>query len=143
LFAAPPVAQEPVELFQRGLVVASVALVGDGDVFVGMDVMHRDCSRVALGDRVLQSSRAKEQKKNSKTAQIAGARRNESTNSQARLTNGHWRSRDDALSNHPLRPVAAASNANTVLIWEGLTRPTATPPPTGIGLTSQCGEKWP
>ena len=40
LFLAP-VAHEPVELLQRGLVVAAIALEGDGDVFAGMDVMER------------------------------------------------------------------------------------------------------
>ena len=39
-FAAPPVAQEPVELLDRGVVVAAVALVGDGDVFAGMDMVQ-------------------------------------------------------------------------------------------------------
>src|SRR6202158_2082812 len=86
----PTVAQEPVDPAQRRRVVAAVALEGDGDVFVGMDVMHRDGSRVALGDRVLQSSRAKQENKNGQTARIAGARRNESNRFQARLRNRHW-----------------------------------------------------
>jgi hypothetical protein len=54
LFGAAPVAQEPVKLLQRGIVVTSVALVGDRDVFTGMQVMHRDGARVAFRDRVLQ-----------------------------------------------------------------------------------------
>ncbi len=54
LFALAPVAQEPIELLQRRLVVPAVALVGDGDVFVGMHVVQRDRARVAFGDRVLQ-----------------------------------------------------------------------------------------
>ena len=61
LLGLAPVAQEPVELFQRGLVVAAVALEGDGDVFVGMDVMQRDGAGVAFGDGVLQGSRAEQE----------------------------------------------------------------------------------
>jgi hypothetical protein len=60
-FAAPPVAQKPVELLQRGLVVAAVALVSDADVLAGVDVVHRDGARVALGDGVLQRLRAEQQ----------------------------------------------------------------------------------
>ena len=60
LFCAAPVAQEPVELLQRRLVVTAVALEGDGDVFVGVDVMQRDGAGVALGDGVLQPARAEE-----------------------------------------------------------------------------------
>ena len=49
-----PVAHEPVELLQRGFVIAAVALEGDGDVFVGMDVMEGKRAGVAFGDGVLQ-----------------------------------------------------------------------------------------
>ncbi len=67
-FAAPPVAQEPVEFFQRGLVVAPVALIGDGDVFAGMDVVQGDGARLALGDGVLQPARTEQKKHERKTA---------------------------------------------------------------------------
>jgi hypothetical protein len=53
LFLAP-VAHEPVELLQRGLVVTAVALVGDGDVFAGVNVMKGNGAGVAFGDGVLQ-----------------------------------------------------------------------------------------
>ena len=53
-FVAPPVAHEPVELLQRGVVVAAVALVGDGDGLAGMKVMKRQGAGVALGRRGLQ-----------------------------------------------------------------------------------------
>jgi hypothetical protein len=49
-----PVAHEPVELLQRGFVVATVALEGDGDVFAGMDVMEGEGAGVAFRDGVLQ-----------------------------------------------------------------------------------------
>jgi hypothetical protein len=39
LLLAAPVAQEPVELVERRLVVTALALEGDGDVFVGMGVV--------------------------------------------------------------------------------------------------------
>ena len=54
LFAASPIAQEPVQLLQRGLVVLAVALIGDGDVFAGVQMMQRNRPRVAFGGDVLQ-----------------------------------------------------------------------------------------
>jgi len=74
--AAAPVAQEPVELLERGLVVLAVALEGDGDVFVGVDVVHRDGAGVALGDGVLQRPRTTNDQKRGKAARITGARCN-------------------------------------------------------------------
>ena len=63
-------------MLQRGLVVFAVALEGDGDVFVGVDMVERNGAGIALGDRVLQNPRAKEKHKRGKAARIAGARRN-------------------------------------------------------------------
>jgi hypothetical protein len=134
LLALAPVAQEPVQLRQRGLVVLAVALERDGDVFVGVDVMHRDGARVALGDRVLQSSRCKQENEKGETARIAGARRDEYQSFQARLPNRHWPSHVDALGEPPTAAPAAASNANAMLTWEGLTGTYATPPPTSLEL---------
>src|SRR5262249_729322 len=45
-----PVAQDPVDLLQRGVVVLAVALVGDGEVFAGVDVMQRNGAGVAQAD---------------------------------------------------------------------------------------------
>ena len=53
LFLAP-VAHEPVEFLQRGVVVAAVALEGDGDVFAGVDVVEGKGTRVAFGAGGLQ-----------------------------------------------------------------------------------------
>ncbi len=55
LFIAAPVAQDVVDLLQRLVVVTAVALVGDGEVFVGVDVVQGDRAGIAFGDRVLQS----------------------------------------------------------------------------------------
>jgi len=66
-----------------------------------MHVMHRDRARVALGDRVLQRLRSDEESQKRKTARIAGARREQSTSFQARVTNVHWQSRIDALNARP------------------------------------------
>ena len=93
-FFAPPIAQEPVELLQRRLVVTAVALERDGDVFVGVDVMQRDGAGVALGDGVLQHARAEEQDQSGEGARIEGACRKPTT-FQPRVNNGHWRSRVD------------------------------------------------
>ena len=85
----PPIAQEPVELLQRGLVVTAVALEGDGDVFVGVDVMQRDRAGVAFGDRVLQRARRRRADQHSgKTARIGGALDDNRTAFQPRLTKG-------------------------------------------------------
>src|SRR5215831_6942932 len=61
LLVAPPVAQQMVDLLERLFVVAPVALVGDGEVFAGMDVVQRYGPRVALGDGVLQTLAAQQQ----------------------------------------------------------------------------------
>ena len=53
LFLAP-VAHEPVELLQRGVVVTAIALEGDGDVFAGVDVVEGKSSGIAFGTRILQ-----------------------------------------------------------------------------------------
>ena len=91
--AFAPVAQEPVELGQRGLVVAPVALVGDDDVLAGMKVVHGNGARFAFGDRVLQGFRTEQEKKKRE----GSARRERSTRFQLRATNVHWQSRGDAF----------------------------------------------
>jgi hypothetical protein len=53
LFLAP-VAHEPVELLERGVVVTAIALEGDGDVFAGVEVVEGKRSGIAFGTRVLQ-----------------------------------------------------------------------------------------
>jgi hypothetical protein len=50
---AAPVAQDVVDFLQRFFVIAAVALVSDGEVFVGVNVMQRDCTGIAVRDRVL------------------------------------------------------------------------------------------
>ena len=54
LVVVAPVAQEVVELLQPVLVVAAVALEGDGDGVVAVGVLQRDAARVAVGDHGLQ-----------------------------------------------------------------------------------------
>ncbi len=89
-FFAPPIAQQPVELLQRRLVVTAVALERDGDVFVGMDVVQRDGAGVALGDGVLQDARAEQEHQSGEAARIDGASRKPTTTFQPRVTNEHW-----------------------------------------------------
>src|SRR3974390_2279492 len=59
--ALAPVAHEPVELLQRGLVITAVALEGDGDVLTGVHVRERQAARVAFRGRVLQRNVRREQ----------------------------------------------------------------------------------
>ena len=85
-----PVAHEPVELLQRGLVVAAVALEGDGDVFAGMDVMEGEGAGVAFGDRVLQRVVGGEQEQAGHAQPGAGARQGHVTRKCSRAaTNRH------------------------------------------------------
>ncbi len=53
-FVAPPVAQQPVDLFECLRVVAAFALEGDGEHLAGMHMVERELARVAVGDRVLE-----------------------------------------------------------------------------------------
>ena len=76
LFLAP-VAHEPVELLQRGLVIAAVALEGDGDVFAGMDVVEGEGAGVAFGDGALQG--------------VAGAQQQQSGDAELRTGAGQRR----------------------------------------------------
>ena len=53
-----PVAHEPVDLLERVGIVLPVALVGDGEVFAGVNAMQRDGAGVAVGNgslRILES----------------------------------------------------------------------------------------
>jgi hypothetical protein len=61
-------------------------------------VMHRNGARVALGDRVLQSSRTEEENEQRQAERIAGAGNCQSTSLQARVPNVHWQSRIDAFN---------------------------------------------
>jgi hypothetical protein len=66
-----PVAQQRIDLGQRRLVVAAVHLVGDGQIFVGVDVVERDRPRLALGARGLQAIAAEEDQERSDAAAVA------------------------------------------------------------------------
>ncbi len=50
-----PVAQEVVELLEAVVVVAAIALEGDGDVVAAMGVVQRDGAGVAIGDGGVQA----------------------------------------------------------------------------------------
>ena len=73
LLLLPPVAQEPIDFFESGFVVAAITLEGDRDVFAGVHVVHGDRAGIALGDRVLQRTPAAKDDKSRKTARIGGA----------------------------------------------------------------------
>ena len=62
-FFFTPIAHEPVELLQRGLIVDAVALEGDGDVFFGVEMMEGERLGVAVGGRALQGVVGGEQEK--------------------------------------------------------------------------------
>jgi len=81
----PPVAQEPIDFFQGGFVVAAVALEGDRNVFAGVHVVHGNRARIALGDCVLQRTPAAKHHKSRKTARIGGALDDHRTACQPRL----------------------------------------------------------
>jgi hypothetical protein len=93
VFVAPPVAQNPVDLFQRLAVVTAVALIGDGEVFLGMDVMQRDRAGIAIGDRVLQAVASDNEGGGSEAKTASGARCEQERQNSARDTNRHVQSR--------------------------------------------------
>ena len=90
LFLAP-VAHEPVELLQRGVVVTAVTLVGDGDVFAGVNVMERERARVAFGDRGLQRHAGGEQENAGGCGSGADARERARQQAATRGSQCHWR----------------------------------------------------
>ena len=66
----PPIAQKVVDLCQRALVVSAVHLVGDRQVFVGVDVMKRNCPRFAFGCGVLQALATEEDEESGEAAAL-------------------------------------------------------------------------
>lgn len=67
-FVFSPITQDIVDLGERALVVAPIHLVGDGQVFVGMDVMKGDRACFALGGGALQALAAERNKKSGDAA---------------------------------------------------------------------------
>src|SRR5262249_52003685 len=67
----PPIAQQLIDFGQRLLVVAAVDLVGNGEVFVRVNVMQRYGPRLAFGNSGLQALTAKKHEQGSNAA--AGA----------------------------------------------------------------------
>ena len=67
-----PVANEPVKPFQRLVVIAAVAFVGDRNVFVGVNVMKRERPGVAIGNRVLQPIVTKQYQQGGKPRALPG-----------------------------------------------------------------------
>ena len=56
LVLGAPVAQEVIELLQRGFVVTAVALEGDGEVFAGMGVVEGEGAGLVQRGRVVHRS---------------------------------------------------------------------------------------
>jgi hypothetical protein len=52
--AGAPVPERLIDLLKGGLVVFAIHLVGDGGVFLQVDVVESDSASVAVGGRVLQ-----------------------------------------------------------------------------------------
>ncbi len=71
-FAGAPVAQRPVDLLHRLRVVPAFHLIGDGRVFLEVDVVEGDGAGIAIGGRVLQRFAAEEHKKSGNTAARPG-----------------------------------------------------------------------
>src|SRR6185312_13256448 len=57
-----PVAHDPVDLLQSLFVVLAVLLVGNGEVFVGVDVMQNEGAGIAVGARMGQPDRTGHEK---------------------------------------------------------------------------------
>jgi hypothetical protein len=89
LLVAAPVPQNVVDLLHRFGIVTPVALVGDGEVFFGVDVMQRDGARVAVSDRMLQIAASENQSGGGKAKAISGARCEQRRQNSARVTTRH------------------------------------------------------
>jgi len=70
-FRFAPVAQQVVDLFERLFVIPAVHLVGDGQLFVRVNVVEGNRPRLALGDCVLQVAGSAKDKKRGDAAAIA------------------------------------------------------------------------
>ena len=57
-FVGPPIAHEMIELLERSIVILAVTLEGDGEVFLGVDVVHGKGARLAQRSRPIGSRRA-------------------------------------------------------------------------------------
>ncbi len=72
LVLAAPVAEIVIELFQRVLVVAPVALEGDGEVFAGMGVVERKGAGLVQRGRIMDSYGAGQQQQGCQAELISG-----------------------------------------------------------------------
>src|SRR5262249_29979969 len=104
-----------VDLLERLVVVAAVALERDGEVFVGVNVMQRDRPRVAIGDRVLKTLTAQQQRQRGEGNRLPRSRRAVGQHL-ARGTNRHLRSRITIHTQDGARRSPAARMTNRVLL---------------------------
>ena len=74
LVLGAPVAKIVIELFQRLLVVASIALEGDGEVFVGVGVVERKGAGFVLGGRIMDRSGSEQEQQRRQAEMIPGLR---------------------------------------------------------------------
>ena len=91
--AGAPVAQRVIDLLQGGLVVAAIHLVGDGGVFLEMDVMEGNRAGIAVGGRVLQRFGAEQHDQSGYAAAADGPKGLRQSQNRARATDWHQPSR--------------------------------------------------
>ena len=72
LVLVAPVAQEVIELLQRGFVVAAIALEGDGEVFAGMGVMEGEGAGFVQRGGVVNRAGARQQQQRSQAGMTSG-----------------------------------------------------------------------
>src|SRR4029453_1239560 len=109
-FVGAPIAQEPVQLLERFLVIAPVLLERDRDVLARMGVVHRNAARLADRDGVLQMVAAEQESENSNTKTIAHAARAEDRTNCARDAYCHAVSRENVPQDDRVRAVWAADD---------------------------------
>ncbi len=74
LVLGTPVAEVMVELLQRRFVVASIALEGDGEVFVGMGVVERKGAGLIRRGRIMDGACAGNQQQRGEAETASGFR---------------------------------------------------------------------
>src|SRR4051812_14113541 len=145
-FVLAPVTHDPVDLLQRLFVVLPILLEGDGQAFVGVDVVQVDGAGVAHRPGALHPNRAGEEQTGGETGAIHRTRNAQPKSGMLLATNSHVRSRPHGVAkrqNNGSPRLAAAVTWLTQSYRDGLMRNYCPPAPDFVVVTIEYGEKWP
>src|SRR6202023_3591262 len=120
LFVLPPVAQDVIDLLERVRVVLTIALVGDRQVFAGVDVVQRNRARIAIGDGTPQTLTGQHQRQRGQGCPLPQTRRADAAQCFARGTYRHLLSRMQTTPNSKLRGAPLRRVWLTESYWDWL-----------------------